>query len=670
MPDHRKTVEEKKYAILTKDSIQTMGESVGLSEISEEVAANLSEDVSYRLREIIQTCCQFMRHSKRKRLTTEDFNRAVRNNNTPPVYGQNGTDQAHFRQVKEADCYVADERDINLVEVANHTFTPQLPGDVTVKASWLAVEGMYRGAAQPPVKPPDKVPKLVSEDLIVYYDNMTKAILGHDEELMKIALTDLRTNTKIIPVLPYFINFVNSGMKTVSHDIGQLTKLLHTVKSIINNRSLYLEPLAYLDGLLQCILYCILEPLAASINPLNDHWALRDYAANLLIHLINGWSSPLNGLYKRCSEALKQALYDAAKPLCSHYGAIVAILALGSQAISEILLPHISTYWPHLTSIMEDQTYTNCQVKTDAHRVHAVLLLACECVLKSKINEALAEQDEPPTITTKTELISITNTEPSTTTSQVPLLDAIKVEPGDSKTLEETGIFQSGVLLEPDRAQKTPISLNDLYAELYGYFGDSLATRLPQHQISNFYQPKSPKSPVHLTDPDTFKSGEELLSVFLKPGVKTEGSNHSPMEVGGDGSSTYSSDPQKLTVKSSLEQPDHGIKLTVGRPGKLKSGKRPESRRKRKQSHKTLMQEYFESSRMCKREAVFSFQFRGTVHKQKTLRSFSVSGETSEPPTPATKLTFPLFGKRKATKNGTARKKKIATACGNMLAIM
>ena len=39
-------------------------------------------------------------------------------------------------------------------------------------------------------------------------------------------------------------------------------------------------------SLISTVMYCILEPLAVSINPLNDHWALRDYAARLLSQVL------------------------------------------------------------------------------------------------------------------------------------------------------------------------------------------------------------------------------------------------------------------------------------------------------------------------------------------------------------------------------------------------
>lgn len=72
-------------------------------------------------------------------------------------------------------------------------------------------------------------------------------------------------------------------VKSVSHDLEQLNRLLHMVKSLVRNPYLYLG--SYVRSLVSSVMYCILEPLAASINPLNDHWTLRDYAALLLSHI-------------------------------------------------------------------------------------------------------------------------------------------------------------------------------------------------------------------------------------------------------------------------------------------------------------------------------------------------------------------------------------------------
>ena len=52
-------------------------------------------------------------------------------------------------------------------------------------AQWIGVEGRVEGAAVTTGKS-IKVARAVSEDGLMYYENMTKAILGTDEELMKV----------------------------------------------------------------------------------------------------------------------------------------------------------------------------------------------------------------------------------------------------------------------------------------------------------------------------------------------------------------------------------------------------------------------------------------------------------------------------------------------------
>ena len=46
-------MEEKAFAVITKDSVRLMAEMAGYSNISEDVASLLGEDVTYRLRETV-----------------------------------------------------------------------------------------------------------------------------------------------------------------------------------------------------------------------------------------------------------------------------------------------------------------------------------------------------------------------------------------------------------------------------------------------------------------------------------------------------------------------------------------------------------------------------------------------------------------------------------------
>ncbi|XP_041317633.1 TAF6-like RNA polymerase II p300/CBP-associated factor-associated factor 65 kDa subunit 6L [Pyrgilauda ruficollis] len=116
-------------------------------------------------------------------------------------------------------------------------------------------------------------------------------------------------------------------VKSVSHDLEQLSRLLHLARSLLQNPFLCLG--SYVGSLMGSVLYCVLEPLAASINPLNDHWTLRDYAAMLLGRIFWSHGELVRGLYQQILLSLQKVLADPVRPLCSHYGAVVGLHALG-----------------------------------------------------------------------------------------------------------------------------------------------------------------------------------------------------------------------------------------------------------------------------------------------------------------------------------------------------
>ncbi|MEQ2181410.1 hypothetical protein GOODEAATRI_011353 [Goodea atripinnis] len=270
--------EERRFAEVSRDSIKLMAESTGV-DLADDVAALLAEDVCYRLREAAQTSSQFMRHAKRRKLTVEDLNRALRWSNVEAVCGYGAQDVLPFRSVKEGELFFVEDREINLIELALATNIPKGCAETMVRVNVAYLDG--KGNVEPQGTVPTAVQTL-SDDLLKYYQQVTRAILGEDPHLMKMALLDLQSNSKIAALLPYFV-YVISGVKSVSHDLEQLNRLLHMVKSLVQNPYLYLG--SYVRSLVSSVMYCILEPLAASINPLNDHWTLRDYAALLLSHI-------------------------------------------------------------------------------------------------------------------------------------------------------------------------------------------------------------------------------------------------------------------------------------------------------------------------------------------------------------------------------------------------
>ncbi|GLJ59620.1 hypothetical protein SUGI_1515980 [Cryptomeria japonica] len=62
-----------------------MAEAACISELKHEVAVLVSEDVTYRIRQIIGRAIKFMRHSKRTKLTCADINKALKWSDCQPV---------------------------------------------------------------------------------------------------------------------------------------------------------------------------------------------------------------------------------------------------------------------------------------------------------------------------------------------------------------------------------------------------------------------------------------------------------------------------------------------------------------------------------------------------------------------------------------------------------
>uniref|UniRef100_A0A667HYK7 TATA box binding protein associated factor (TAF) histone-like fold domain-containing protein n=1 Tax=Lynx canadensis TaxID=61383 RepID=A0A667HYK7_LYNCA len=124
--------EERRFVEIPRESVRLMAESTGL-ELSDEVAALLAEDVCYRLREATQNSSQFMKHTKRRKLTVEDFNRALRWSSVEAVCGYGSQEALPLRPAREGELYFPEDREVNLVELALATNIPKGCAETAVR---------------------------------------------------------------------------------------------------------------------------------------------------------------------------------------------------------------------------------------------------------------------------------------------------------------------------------------------------------------------------------------------------------------------------------------------------------------------------------------------------------------------------------------------------------
>lgn len=141
--------EERRYVQLAPETVVNAAESIGISGLSAAAAKALAEDASYRLREIADLCSQFLRHSRKRTLTTDQFNRALKLKSLSPVLGHkrprlsrdNGLE---FRYVPEAEVFVSSDAEVNLVAESLQPSALQQEQHIAVHASWLALQGIVK----------------------------------------------------------------------------------------------------------------------------------------------------------------------------------------------------------------------------------------------------------------------------------------------------------------------------------------------------------------------------------------------------------------------------------------------------------------------------------------------------------------------------------------------
>ncbi|KAH3673602.1 hypothetical protein WICPIJ_009719 [Wickerhamomyces pijperi] len=135
------------------DTVKDVADSLGLSDLNDETSRNLAMDVEYRIHEILEQAHKFMRHSKRKTLTTNDISKALRILNVEPLYGYDVSRDLKFKEALISNgqtLYYVDEEEMDLEKLINQPL-PKVPRQCNFTAHWLAIEGVQPLIPQNPL---------------------------------------------------------------------------------------------------------------------------------------------------------------------------------------------------------------------------------------------------------------------------------------------------------------------------------------------------------------------------------------------------------------------------------------------------------------------------------------------------------------------------------------
>ncbi|KAL8559610.1 hypothetical protein ACOMHN_008321 [Nucella lapillus] len=485
-------MEEKAFATISKDSVKLIAESIGISGLSDDVAALLGEDVNYRLREIVMKSTAFMKGAKRRRLCPEDFNQALRDVNAQgnkcsvihfpaSLWTEFSNRKLNLPANQRGELHFVEESDVNFNNTVCNSYVPKYLGETSIKAQWMALEGVNRFSSSSHnaahlQHTSKNIKKESSAEIVAYYKHITRALVGSRPCLVKWALANLSVCKRVQLVLPYFVNFIANAVKVVNHDVRRLIVLMRAVAALVKNRTVFLGMQPYLRLLVQAVETCMLEPQTSVNQQQGDHWTLRRMAAEVLAEIVRKWSTSVNRLRPTVVNKLTETLQDLGRPLSSHFGAVVGLMAMGPAEVEAALVPHLPQLLPHLQAATSGHPPVGPHTQTDAITVLEAVLLAVEKLLKNYMSSEDLRNDSAAAAATP---------KPNTGEAATPLHNSGK-------------------------------EILALYQQLSESLGDVLSLRLPVLELDRVFPAHPSTHIVNLGDSDSKRSGEELLADLMQ----------------------------------------------------------------------------------------------------------------------------------------------------------
>lgn len=118
---------------------------------------------------------------------------------------------------------------------------------------------------------------------------------------------------------------------------------------------------------------------------LDNHWALRDFAARLMAQICKNFNTSTNNLQTRVTRLFSSALQNEKTQLSSLYGAVAGLSELGAEVIKVFIVPRLRFVSDRIEPQLQGSTISNTD-KIAAGHIRAMLQKMCAPVLKTMRN--------------------------------------------------------------------------------------------------------------------------------------------------------------------------------------------------------------------------------------------------------------------------------------------
>lgn len=128
------------------DNVRDVAESVGISQLNEDAVRALSQEVEYRIAQVIIEAMRFMHAAKRTVLATTDVARALKVLDVEPLYGYESTRPLRFGEASlgpgQPLFYIEDE-EVEFERLINAPL-PKVPRDMSFTGEYVELrKGIY-----------------------------------------------------------------------------------------------------------------------------------------------------------------------------------------------------------------------------------------------------------------------------------------------------------------------------------------------------------------------------------------------------------------------------------------------------------------------------------------------------------------------------------------------
>ncbi|KAK4310028.1 hypothetical protein Pmani_018383 [Petrolisthes manimaculis] len=376
--------DEKRCAQVAVESIITWGEAAGVSDLPQDIAKVIAADVTYHLRQTLSVCGQFLRHSKRRRLTPDDVNRVLKWMDVPPVLGYQGSEAAEWQMIPEVGVHIPHDPTVNLASTSLSGDIFHQPGSPCVRGEWAFISGhtlvkSEQGGEMVPAPLP------LSPEHQQYYQRLFSVIVGPSNDLFKMMCEDVSKSPGMNSLVGPIVGGIMRGTQRAKHKSCILRRILLIIRALLLNPHLhfvhlYYGPQNYMRDIVNVLVFCTITERKTP----KETQMIRGLACNVLLQVVSR-EPGCRGTWETVVNSLGGVVASSSRPWGQHVGALMGLLTLGAPALLNSLTPIARPYYNRLSQAMKQSHTPYSRDAIDAHTSSCLLLAGLVNVMKNYV---------------------------------------------------------------------------------------------------------------------------------------------------------------------------------------------------------------------------------------------------------------------------------------------